>query len=131
MNGRSIHISYKQNYRINLFKAYYLAISQAAKEAKKPMSEMKLLDIGCGRGEFLHYMSQKGMQHIEGVDFDPVCVKMSSQHGKCYRVDITEIGKYFKGCYWDIVVLSHVIEHLSNPIAVIDQIKKISKLEIF
>jgi SAM-dependent methyltransferase len=130
LNERSIHISYKKNYRINLFKAYYDAIIHAAQREKKLVSEMSLLDIGCGRGEFLHYVTQMGMKNIEGVDFDPVCVKMSSQYAKCYRADITELGKYFKDSYWDIVLLSHIIEHLRDPISVIDQIKRISKFII-
>lgn len=73
----------------------------------------KLLDIGCGSGQFLYDMKEFGMDvyGIEPGEFD--------KEGKNkYKLNIKNSdlinAKYSKD-FFDIITINHVLEHLSNP----------------
>lgn len=73
----------------------------------------KLLEIGCGRGEFLDAFQQLGM-NCYGVDL--------SDHGFCQlsniqvaKVDISQDALPFENSSFDIVYHKSLIEHLYSP----------------
>lgn len=73
----------------------------------------KLLEIGCGRGEFLDAFQQLGMS-CYGVDL--------SEHGFCHlkdiqlaKVDISQEVLPFENGSFDIVYHKSLIEHLYSP----------------
>lgn len=102
-----------------------LANDAAEKENKKP-SEIKILDVGSGRGELLKELAALGYS-VQGVDFDPVCVELTRQYAPCKHLDVTKLEEHFEANSFDIVICSHVLEHLAAPLSVLNQIKKISK----
>jgi len=111
----SIHIKYKKNYRYSMFDAYMRAIKNAADKAIEPIAEFKVLDLGCGRGEFLEYAIAHGVTMIEGIDFDPVCIEMSSKYARCYLQDIENIEEFLEKRSYDLILFSHVLEHMRDP----------------
>ncbi|WP_461509201.1 class I SAM-dependent methyltransferase [Rhodopirellula baltica] len=81
-------------------------------------SPSMILDIGCGRGEMMQLMAQRGFL-CHGVDLEPVCVEMASKYG------ITKVGGFDNlinlgygpaVTHPDVVVSSHVLEHVDNPL---------------
>jgi cyclopropane fatty-acyl-phospholipid synthase-like methyltransferase len=123
----SIHIKYRKNYRYSLFAAYLRAIVRAAEEEDKLPKDMKILDLGCGRGEFLEYAVATGITLLEGVDFDPVCVKMSSEYAPCYLADINRVDEVLDNKSYDLILASHVIEHLQDPRNTIEMLLPFAK----
>lgn len=85
----------------------------------------KLLDIGCGNGRFLHGMKQLGWG-TKGVEFNAsavsVCKKsnLDVHHGDLFS------AKFDKDSF-DVVNLSHVIEHVPDPKALFKEISRILK----
>jgi 2-polyprenyl-3-methyl-5-hydroxy-6-metoxy-1,4-benzoquinol methylase len=75
--------------------------------------EGRLLDVGCGSGEWLAKMSELGWR-VEGVDFDENAVKVARQNGLDVRCGTLE-QQNFPGGAFDAVTLNHVIEHLPDP----------------
>ena len=72
----------------------------------------KLLDIGCGNGEFLKFADKAGWQ-VVGVDFDEGAVTEAKSGGFDVRLGGVEvIGSEER---FDFISLSHVIEHVYNP----------------
>ncbi|MDX2503411.1 MAG: class I SAM-dependent methyltransferase [Gammaproteobacteria bacterium] len=72
----------------------------------------KLLDIGCGNGEYLRFASRFGWS-VVGVDFDGKAVSEARSGGLDVRlgsVDVIDSNEKF-----DFITLSHVIEHVYNP----------------
>ena len=73
----------------------------------------RVLDVGCGNGEFLQAIGQLGWD-AHGVDPDPQAVAeatragLSVQAGTIFDVDAG-------GAPFDAITLSHVIEHLHEP----------------
>lgn len=75
----------------------------------------KLLEIGCGSGQMLKVMQNRGWD-VTGVDFDPKSVLAASKLGlNVLQGDISQ--QDFPAESFDVIVMSHVIEHLPDPIA--------------
>ncbi len=108
----SIHIKYERNIRTNLFEAYYKAFEFYARKFQKNISQLKILDIGCGRGEFLEYARAKNL-NVTGCDFDKTCLAMSKKFASVFFMDIEE-GLNLEEKY-DLILLSHVLEHIRCP----------------
>jgi 2-polyprenyl-3-methyl-5-hydroxy-6-metoxy-1,4-benzoquinol methylase len=84
----------------------------------------RLLDVGCGSGDFLHWMARLGWQ-AHGIDFDEAAVRAA---GRFPGVDV-RLGdlnsQNFSADYFDAITLSDVIEHLPNPEQVIRECLRI------
>ncbi len=91
---------------------------------KKLSNKTCILDIGCGWGLALQYFKKKGM---ECYGFDPAIEAI--EYGKTKGLNVKHAGiknmDVFKGKKFDIVTMLNVLEHLSDPILALKQIKKI------
>ena len=69
------------------------------------------LDVGCGGGRLLRRMQQCGFTNLRGVD--PYAPHEVSEPGfKIERAELKSVtGKF------DLIILSHVLEHLADPVA--------------
>lgn len=77
----------------------------------------RLLDIGCGNGEFLLRMKALGWQ-VEGIEPDGQAAAVARQRGlSVFRGGIEEAD--LPADTYDAITLSHVIEHLLDPRAVL------------
>jgi 2-polyprenyl-3-methyl-5-hydroxy-6-metoxy-1,4-benzoquinol methylase len=74
----------------------------------------RLLDVGCGGGEMVRLMNLWGWQ-AEGIDFDPLAVENAKKKGLTVHLGSITDQRFSDGSF-DAVVMSHVIEHVSNPI---------------
>jgi len=55
-----------------------------------------------------------------------MCVKLSGEHAKAIQTDIESLPKHFKEGYFDLIVCSHVLEHVYNPTEAIEIMKNLS-----
>ena len=88
----------------------------------------KLLDVGCSWGKYIKDMHDYGGFSVIGVEFNK---KMCSVGQNKLGLDIRHgnlIEQKFDDNSFDIIVLSHVIEHLYNPKEVIKEIYRILSL---
>jgi 2-polyprenyl-3-methyl-5-hydroxy-6-metoxy-1,4-benzoquinol methylase len=84
----------------------------------------KILDLGCGMGWFMSVLSKKWNK--VGVDCSKFALKNASNF--CYTI-LSDVLSYTKKCNekYDYILMSHVIEHLDNPVLVIKNLKKLLK----
>ena len=78
----------------------------------------RLLDVGCGNGEFLRFARRYGW-NVVGVDFDESAVAEARSDGLDVRtgsIDIIDNTERF-----DFISLSHVIEHVYDPVELIQE----------
>lgn len=85
-------------------------------------SGMKVVDLGCGRGEFLPALASKGAL-VTGLDYSKSAIEISRQTISLARFDVRQRIE-IKLCdakkiplednYADIVFLNDVLEHLHN-----------------
>ena len=79
----------------------------------------RLLDVGCGNGEFLACASAMGWI-AEGIDVDPAAVAIATIAGfSAKHTDLNDPS--LKPESYDQITLSHVIEHMASPH---DQLRK-------
>jgi 2-polyprenyl-3-methyl-5-hydroxy-6-metoxy-1,4-benzoquinol methylase len=86
----------------------------------------RILDIGCGRGLFLHIMQEDGWD-VAGQEFSAISASYATD---IYGIDV-RTGE-LKDCEYqsesfDVVNINHVLEHLENPDEVIAECYRILK----
>ncbi len=76
---------------------------------------MKVLDVGCGRGEILGHCLRLGAD-VFGIDYSPVAVQMASEllgDDGGIRVSLADAKILpFPGAYFDRVLMFDLVEHL-------------------
>ncbi len=82
-----------------------------------PASQVgSLLDVGCGNGDFIARMKSFGWS-VSGVEPDPVAATRSRSLG--VQVFTGTIADVPPANRYDVITLSHVIEHVTDPIALL------------
>lgn len=87
--------------------------------------EATLLDVGCGVGQFMSTMKSLGWKVI-GVDTDERVVETAQAAGLDARCGLLEKLE-LPGASFDVITLRHVIEHVSDPAALLSEIRRILK----
>jgi methionine biosynthesis protein MetW len=77
----------------------------------------KLLDLGCGNGEFTVKLGKDlSVSDIYGVDISDEAIRMSKEKGvKAIKVDLEAEKLPFPPKFFDLVAAIEVIEHLRYP----------------
>lgn len=88
-------------------------------------SKLKILDIGCGKGEFLVNISNDKFDKY-GVEINPDGYKICKEKKiKVYNQELKDLT--FGDNIFDAITLRHVIEHLDKPNEIMHSIKRILK----
>lgn len=109
----------KENRETRTFQVYEQWLDRLAKLTPG----RKLLDIGCGAGQFLKLAREKGWQ-AEGLEFDNALEKKLQQQGipvttgDFFQVDLPENS-------FDVITLWDVFEHFSEPVPALDRLRKL------
>lgn len=80
-----------------------------------------LLDIGCGNGEFLLTMKRLGWR-VRGIEPDADAATVAQRHGIDVEVASIDDTTYLEDGYYDAITMSHVIEHLPDPVAAVRKV---------
>jgi 2-polyprenyl-3-methyl-5-hydroxy-6-metoxy-1,4-benzoquinol methylase len=83
-----------------------------------------LLDIGCGNGDFLVQMKALGWE-VAGVEPDPAAASVAKERlGGVISAGTLESAD-FGGATFDAITLSHVIEHVADPVGLLAQCRSL------
>jgi 2-polyprenyl-3-methyl-5-hydroxy-6-metoxy-1,4-benzoquinol methylase len=85
----------------------------------------RLLDIGCGSGQFLHEMAQFG---VNACGIDPYYRQHNDAAGPLVTVftgKLTETGFHKES--FDSITMNHVLEHVSDPHPLLDEVHRLLK----
>jgi 2-polyprenyl-3-methyl-5-hydroxy-6-metoxy-1,4-benzoquinol methylase len=83
----------------------------------------RLLEVGCGSGGMLKGLADLGWE-VAGVDFDPVAVAACRSKGLRVELGTLEDQLYPRNSF-DALVMSHVIEHVHDPVALLSECRRI------
>jgi SAM-dependent methyltransferase len=90
-----------------------------------PLTELRVLDLGCGRGELLALLRRRGVGGAVGADFSPAAVDMARERlardgqpagpgdvvcGSIHSADL------FPPDSFDVIFMTDVVEHLPQPV---------------
>ncbi|TGM82281.1 class I SAM-dependent methyltransferase [Leptospira mtsangambouensis] len=88
---------------------------------KEKMSNRSVLDFGCGVGGFLIKAKQVA-KVAEGIELETRLQGHFNQNGITVFSSLDEIAK--SGKKYDLITAFHVVEHLSDPISIINELSK-------
>lgn len=92
-----------------------------------PERSARIVDVGCANGGMLAALKERGFTHLFGIDPSPGCVERTSAiPGVAARVGSlfdmpSDVGPF------DVLVLSHVLEHVRDVKAALANIKRAMK----
>lgn len=90
----------------------------------RPLAGQTMLDVGCGWGETLRYFRSRGVGCF-GFDPVPEAVEFARQQGIDAVVAGVDRMDVFDGRRFDIITVINVLEHLSQPVDVVKQLREI------
>ncbi len=95
---------------IRQFDHEFLKFSQAHKS-------MKVLEIGCGSGQFLRYLLHRDFKFVTGVDYDQgLQEKLQDIENAGYKIELSDaeafIDKVSGAQFFDRIVLFDILEHM-------------------
>jgi 2-polyprenyl-3-methyl-5-hydroxy-6-metoxy-1,4-benzoquinol methylase len=106
-----------------LVKRRKMDIDQIAKLLAKQYSDIKILDVGCSNGSFVFIANNLGLQ-AEGVDPSEKAVNDGIKRGlKLHLGLLNDVA--FDDNSFDVITLHEVIEHISEPIALLNECARI------
>lgn len=75
----------------------------------------KILDVGCGNGDFLLLAKREKNAEVSGIEFNPDSVQSAKDQGlDVFNENIDQHAERRKG-YYDAVCTFQVLEHISRP----------------
>jgi 2-polyprenyl-3-methyl-5-hydroxy-6-metoxy-1,4-benzoquinol methylase len=89
------------------------------------LQDGKLLEVGCGSGSLLAEMAELGWQ-VEGLDVDPSAVTTAKMKGLHVKLGTLEESNY-PDSYFDAICMSHVIEHVHDPVRLLRECHRVLK----
>lgn len=101
-------------YRLTL--ARYASIAEfLAREFALSRRHLKLLDVACGQGRLILYGPFPGLDFC-GIDASRSSLATARERGYAHVVEGNVAHRLpFPGETFDVIVLSHILEHLSQP----------------
>lgn len=91
--------------------------------------ESRVLDIGCGNGNLLNYIQTKS-DFVYGIDISPKNVTLArTKLDKKVKLSAQDINNKlnFPDNYFDIIIMTDVIEHTIDRYFVMSEIKRVLK----
>ncbi len=85
----------------------------------------RLLDIGCGYGFFIDAMHKSGWQ-VEGIELSKPAAEIARSK-KCGTIHSRAVEEMGDMAAFDVITMFYVIEHVADPIAILQAIRKLLK----
>ena len=108
-----------------LFPARRQSLDTEFRYLPKPLQGQRLLDIGCGNGDFLVSAQEAGWD-ISGLEPDPKAAAVAQQSGLDVTLGTADVFADASNCF-DAITLSHVIEHVHEPGQLLQTVHRLLK----
>lgn len=96
---------------------------------KNFLKNIRILDLGCGTGEFLAELKKRGCE-VWGVDFNKKFIESAKKFfglKNLYAMSFDDFFKIDNLPKFDIITFFEVLEHIDNPLEFIQNVKNLLK----
>jgi glycosyltransferase involved in cell wall biosynthesis/2-polyprenyl-3-methyl-5-hydroxy-6-metoxy-1,4-benzoquinol methylase/Flp pilus assembly protein TadD len=91
-----------------------------------PSSVRRLLDVGCGGGDFGSALKKCGVKEVHGIEIvGRACEEAGKVLDKAILGNIEEMELPYEDGYFDCITFSDVLEHLRDPAAVLRKASRV------
>lgn len=88
----------------------------------------RILDAGCGEGQFLLRLSKLGYENLYGADVTEVAIQSAKERVKGAHFSIADLAHVpYEDGFFDVVVCTEVIEHIPHYEETITELKRVLK----
>lgn len=91
-----------------------------------PMATQRLLDVGCGGGDFARSLKRRGVKEVYGVETELRACEIARQlldGAICGSIETIELP--WPDGFFDCIVFGDVLEHLYDPTAVLRKVSRV------
>jgi SAM-dependent methyltransferase len=96
----------------------------AAGEVMRAKAHPVLCDVGCGGGQAMAKFKQAGYEAV-GIEPDAAARAIAAGNGEVFEGTAEALPAAMEGRKFDVVLLSHVLEHCIDPVAALRNVKKL------
>ena len=115
--------------------AMHLGHMASYKHALRYTYGKKILDLGCGSGYGSHFLASFGAKHVVAADVDAIALDYARKNYFLNRIRYVLLNRNnslpFADQSFDFVFSSQVIEHLSDPVRFLQEIRRVLKTGAF
>lgn len=98
----------------------------AEKLAERVPPDARILDLGCAAGGLLLALRERGLGRLHGVDASLACVERVRGAGIAATcLPLSNLGAFGSGASFDLIVLSHVLEHVVELLPLLDAVRSL------
>ncbi|WP_272501886.1 class I SAM-dependent methyltransferase [Salinibacter ruber] len=104
-------------------------IQRTLKRFMPSRKDLRIVDLGCGHGDYVYHLRELGYENVEGVDVSQEQIELARALG-LEGIVCDEIEEYLRGQEpdsIDVVLLIDVLEHLdrSKLFSVMDEVSRV------
>jgi len=80
----------------------------------------KILDVGCGTGQFGQYLYDKGLTNYLGIDFSEAAIEIAKRNSAQQFIRSSYEDFSFES--FNVIIALEVLEHLKNDLEVVEKL---------
>ncbi|MDI6604607.1 MAG: glycosyltransferase [Thermoanaerobacteraceae bacterium] len=92
---------------------------------KVPLEAKHVLDVGCGAGALGLELKNRRNTEVVGIEINKDISKIAEKNlDKVITTDVENLDLEYPECYFDVIILGDVLEHLKEPWLLLEKLKK-------
>lgn len=102
-----------------------IILNSLNKARKLSKGKINVLDLGCGDGYWLQFLSQQGDINLTGVDYNHLRIERAKEICPNIEILCDDINNSTIDKKFDFILFNHVLEHIEDDLQILNSIKRI------
>ena len=117
-------------YRVHYSKSSYYFLWAVLADRIMRSGVERILDLGCGPGQFASLLHDKGLRQYRGLDLSPKSVEMARKKCPAFEFMVVDLchTSAMEGYDYDCVVTLEFLEHVEFDLEVVERIRPGTKV---
>lgn len=107
--------------------SHYFRIWLEALKKLKRITSPKIIEIGCGPGQFANLLFDNGLSDYQGIDFSSEAIKYAkirnSEYKGLFNIDDAYTSNIFNKDY-NVAIIFEVLEHVNDDLNILEKVRR-------